>query len=175
MPPDPYIIDLPVPIVQPGYFLYAWKVTTVTGDLFLYVGRTGDDVYTTSNPPVVRIGEHLGAGRGASLLNNLVQKRVTRRDFAQLRIIIHGPVFPPPRGDYEDHQVRVGAMRALERALCEALRYNGYTVLGTHPRNWDLCRRCWQGVQEAFGKDFNLNEAPPGRDARSDRPCYLHA
>ena len=66
-------------------------------------------------------------------------------------------------------------MKALERALRDALQHNGYTVVGRHPHNWDLCRRCWQGVQEAFGQHFNLDAAPLGRDARPDHPCYLHA
>ena len=58
MPVEAYNIDIPILIIQYGYFLYVWKVTTAQGDLFLYVGSTGDDVYTTSNPPVVRIGHH---------------------------------------------------------------------------------------------------------------------
>ena len=175
MAADTYALDIPIPVIQYGYFLYVWKVTTDDDRVFLYAGRTGDDVYTTSNPPIVRIGQHLGRGDGASLLNNLIQKRVTRRDLDKLRIIIHGPVFPPPQGDEAVHEVRVTAMKALERALCEALRHNNYTVLGTHPRNWNLCRRCWQGIQEAFSEHFTLDAAPPGRDTRPDSPCYRHA
>ena len=53
---------------QPGENVqYVWKATTAQGDLFLYVGRTGDDVYTSANPPVVRVGQHLGRGRAAAL------------------------------------------------------------------------------------------------------------
>ena len=135
MAADTYALDIPIPTIQYGYFLYVWKVTTDDDRVFLYVGRTGDGVYTTSNPPLVRLGQHLGRGPGASLLNNLLRRRVTRRDFDNLRIIIHGPIFPPPQGDEAAHEVRVTAMEALERALCEALRHNNYTVLGIHPQN----------------------------------------
>ena len=169
---QPYVIDIPVPIIQYGYFLYVWEVTIAEDNLILYVGRTGDDVYVTANPPVVRIGQHLDQGPGASLINNCVNVR----EAAGLRIVIHGPIFPPPEGDAEAHRVRLNAMRPLERALRDALKHNGYTIVGTHPNNWDLCHRCWQGVQEAFGhQHFNLDAAPPGRDDRPDNPCYLHA
>ena len=147
MPAETHTIDIPIPIIQYGYFLYVWKSLPHRADLILYVGRTGDDVYTAANPPVVRIGQHLGRGPAASLINNLVQRRVKVRESAQLRIIIHGPIFQPPQGNPDAHDARVTPMKALERALREALQHNGYTVVGTHPRNWNLCRRCWQGVQ----------------------------
>ncbi len=64
---EPYVVDIPVPITRYGYFLYVWKVTTAEHDTILYVGRTGDSVYIAANPPVVRVGQHLGRGRGATL------------------------------------------------------------------------------------------------------------
>ena len=170
-----YPIDIPVPIIQYGYFLYVWEVTTAEGNLILYVGRTGDDVYIVANPPIVRIGQHLGQGPGAALVNNLNNMGVNVREAAGLRIVIHGPIFPPAQGNRNDHDDRVIAMSALERALRDALEHNGYVIVGMHPNNWDLCHRCWQGVQEAFGQHFNLNAAPPGRDDGPDHPCYLHA
>ena len=170
-----YDINIPVQITQYGYFLYVWRVTTAEGDLILYVGRTGDDVYIVSNPPVVRIGQHLGHGPGAALTNNLRRRDVNPRECDKLRIVIHGPIFPPPQGDRVSHNARVAAMAALERALSDALEHNGYEVVGAHPRNWNLCHLCWQGVQKAFGKHFDLDEAPPGRDAMPDHPCYIHA
>ena len=56
MPAANYAIDIPIPIIQYGYFLYVWKVTTVQGDLFLYVGRTGTSVAPemTSTPRLIR-------------------------------------------------------------------------------------------------------------------------
>ena len=170
-----YPIDIPVPIIQYGYFLYVWEVTTAEGNLILYVGRTGDDVYIVANPPIVRIGQHLGQGPGAALVNNLNNMGVNVREAAGLRIVIHGPIFPPPEGDEDAANARVIAMAALERALRDALEHNGYIIVGMHPNNWDLCHHCWQGVQEAFGQHFNLNAAPPGRDDGPDHPCYLHA
>lgn len=172
---ETYAIDIPTPITRYGYFIYAWKAMTVQGDLFLYVGRTGDDVYTSANPPVVRVGQHLGRGRAAALTNNLCKRGVNARECAELRVFIHGPIFPPALGDRDAHDARVTAMEALERALSDALKYNDYTVVGSHPRNWNLCLSCWQGLQEAFGQHFDLGKAPPGRDTRPDHPCYLHA
>ena len=171
---ETYAIDIPVPITRYGYFLYVWKATTAQGDLILYVGRTGDDVYTSANPPVVRVGQHLGRGRAAALTNNLRKRGVNARECAELRVVIHGPIFPPAQGDRDAHDARVTAMAALERAFSDTLQHNGYTVVGIHPRNWNFCRRCWQGIQEAFGQHFDLDEAPPGRDARPDHPCYVH-
>ena len=174
MTAETYALDIPVPITQYGYFLYVWKATTSQDDLILYVGRTGDDVYTAANPPIVRIGQHLGRGRGATLTKNLLDMKVNPRECAELRIIIHGPIFQPTQCK-DAHRDRLTAMKALERALRDALQHNNYTVVGTHPRNWNLCRSCWQGVQQAFGRYFNLDEAPPGRDTKPDHPCYLHA
>ena len=175
MTAETYAINIPVPITQYGYFLYVWKATTAKGVLILYVGRTGDDVYAAANPPVVRIGQHLGRGRPAALIKNLLARGVNPRECAELCIVIHGPIFPPPQCDRAAHHARVTPMKAFERALRDALHHNGYTVVGHHPRSWNLCRSCWQGIQEAFSRHFNLDEAPPGRDARPDHPCYLHA
>ena len=96
---ETYAIDITVPITRYGYFLYVWKATTAQGDFILYVGRTGDDVYTSANPPVVRVGQHLGQGRAAALTNNLRRRGVNAREFAELRVVIHGPIFPPAQGD----------------------------------------------------------------------------
>ena len=99
MPAETYAIDIPVLITHYGYFLYVWEATTAQGDLILYVGRTGDDVYTAANPPVVRIGQHLGRGPAAALANNLCNMGVNPRECAELRIVVHGPIFQPPQGD----------------------------------------------------------------------------
>ena len=174
-----YTLQIPVSMTRPGYWLYVWRVTIPNGDEILYVGRTGDDRYITANPPIVRMGQHFDPNGAQALLSNLrnhlLRHRLNARDYADFRIVAHGPLFPPPANDRDYHDTRLAVVRPLERALRDALQHNGYVVIGQHSRDTNLCRCCWQDVRQAFMHHFNLTNECPQHNQGPDYPCFQHA
>ena len=162
---------------RPGYWLYVLSAIADNGKEYLYAGRTGDDRYISAKPVIVRIGQHFDPKVKASMHKKLRKKGVNPRRCTDFRAVVHGPLFAPPDGysDEDYHNAQLALVKPLERALRDALVHNGYVVLGSHPRDRNICRKCWEDIRRAFGKHFDLSDEYPPHTLRSDHPCTQHA
>jgi hypothetical protein len=55
-------------ILERGFWLYVWEVTTPEGKQVYYVGRTGDNSSTNAQSPYNRLGQHLGFAENTNAL-----------------------------------------------------------------------------------------------------------
>ena len=187
MEASPYTLEIPVPMTQPGYWLYVWKAEITPNVEWLYVGRTGNDSSKTAKPPFVRAAEHFDPNAADSFLKKIRMRHYMERlrksplrldgepDYTGLSLVTHGPLF---QNFYESTDLRDqgnAIVGPLETALREALRYNNYVVLGENSSRGNLCARCWQDVRQAFKKHFTLTKQCPRHIQRPEHLCSLHA
>lgn len=162
-------LTVPGPMLRRGFWLYVWRVETPKGEM-LYVGRTGDNSSPNATAPYTRMGQHLGFIKTQNALRkHLTARGVEPEDCANFHLIAHGPIFPEIDKDegldratlMERHKPFRDRVGALEKALAEALRESGYTVLNTV--NWSKPHDsdAWQSVRTAFAEHFpRLAEVP---------------
>ena len=55
-------------LLQRGFWLYVWQVTTADGREVLYVGRTGDSSSPHAQSPFNRLSQHLGSNKSRERL-----------------------------------------------------------------------------------------------------------
>ncbi len=150
-------------IVQRGFWLYVWKVSTPSGKL-LYVGRTGDNSSPKATAPYTRMGQHLGNIKTQNALRKYLERKGIKPDECErFDLICYGPIFSEisvpdmdRQGLMERHKPVRNIVGALEKTLAEELSKAGYEVLNTvrwkHETDPDL----WKTVKAAFAVHFPL-------------------
>jgi len=134
MPPSALVVSFEGQLLQRGFWLYAWKISS--GDRILYyVGRTGDSSSSNAASPFNRIGTHLDARPNAkanSLTRRLLEAGLKPAE-CKFRMAAVGPLHPE-QSEFEDHRVIRDRMATLEHEVAKALRARGHSVLGNHSR-----------------------------------------
>lgn len=152
-------------VLQRGFWLYIWRITTDTNATVIYVGRTGDSSSPHAASPFQRIGAHLDArakAKGNALARQLrkagLQSHVCRYEMTAV-----GPLFPE-QASMERHIPIRDKVAALETCLASYLESRGYTVIGDH----GLARECdpamWTRVRELV--DSKFPDVPPKANPR---------
>jgi hypothetical protein len=127
-----------------GFWLYVWQIIEGPRSV-LYVGRTGDSSSPNASSPFRRIGQHLEVGpkaKGNALGRSLARAGIDPTS-CSFEMVAIGPIFPEQE-KMEHHLVLRDRVAALERALADHLRKQGYDVLGTHPS----AKPCDEGLLE---------------------------
>src|SRR5215210_6860569 len=121
-------------VLARGFWLYVWDIR---GPSFkrLYVGRTGDTSSPNAQSPFKRICQHLDPSPNAK--GNALGKQLSRAGIDPLEckfeMVAIGPIFPE-QDTMDQHKPICDQVAALERALADFLRQQGYAVPGSHPR-----------------------------------------
>jgi hypothetical protein len=134
MPPSALVVSFEGQLLQRGFWLYAWKITS-SGRTVYYVGRTGDSSSSNAASPFNRIGTHLDARPNAkanSLTKRLLEVGLKPAE-CSFRMAAVGPLHPE-QDEFQNHRVFRDQLATLEHAVARALRNNGHTVLGNHSR-----------------------------------------
>jgi hypothetical protein len=147
-------------ILQRGFWLYVWIVTSVDGSVVLYVGRTGDSSSANAQSPFNRLSQHLGTNKHANALRRQLEKAcIDPIACSSFEMVAYGPIFPQAESK-EEHRAPLSLVAAMEKALRDALHLVGYTVLNDVSCRQKLDERHWQEVKAVFSQRFaKLNEA----------------
>lgn len=160
--PATHSMTLPGAMLKRGFWLYVFQVETPEGEM-LYVGRTGDNSSPHATAPYTRMGQHLGFAKTQNALRRLLfESGIKPEDCAAFHLIAHGPIEAEiDKIDGEDRETRMARhlpprnrVGALEKALAEALKDAGYSVLNKvkwkHPHDVES----WAMVRAAFAVRF---------------------
>lgn len=145
MPAVLHRLTLPGAMLQRGFWLYVWRIATPSGALH-YVGRTGDNSSPHAAAPFTRMGQHLGTSTNSNdLRRNLIAHGVTPENCTSFDLIAHGPIYSQVDHDGSDramlmerHKPFHDQVGAMEKLLCDGLKYAGYDVLNTVNCKWVL-------------------------------------
>jgi hypothetical protein len=155
-----YQVNLPPEILSRGFWLYAWNIVGPGGELFSYVGMTGD-VTGVAQSPFVRAGTHLGFNKNSNAIRRLLcGKGIEPEHCKSAALLVYGPVLPywhthPPHPDFEASRKRVGA---LERQLWTAAKAAHNTLLNKCPVFPEVFDEpLWEGVRAAFAPHLKLS------------------
>jgi len=136
-----------------GFWLYVWEVSTARGRKLYYVGRTGDSSSIHAGSPYSRMVGHLGNKKNANmLLTHLGNAHVDPRK-CSLRLIAHGPILAETRHRVQ-HLSRRDRVHAMEKALELMMKKARYDVMNTVQRRGDVEPRVFDVVRRAFAKHF---------------------
>ena len=139
-------------MTERGFWLYVWRITPVTGDEVLYVGRTGDSSSPNASSPLQRMGTHFARNSKANTMLRRLEQRGIAPGASKFEMVAHGPMFQ--EGNASDHNDRRDKIAPLEKALAEALQCGGYKVLNQVGSKKHLDPDLWKGVSEAFAERF---------------------
>ncbi len=153
-PSDVFSMTFDGAVLQRGFWLYVWRISTNRGDVF-YVGRTGDSSSPHAASPFQRIGAHLDArptAKGNSLAKHLLAAGYSAHA-CRYEMTAIGPLFPE-QADMASHAPIRDKVAALERRLADYLRERGLEVLGTHGAKGDCVPELWNKIQTAMEQRF---------------------
>ena len=153
MPGKPYVLDLPVPMLERGFWLYVWRIKSKQGE-FLYVGMTGDAGFTKAADPFSRTAQHLSHNeRQNAVRKNLKDHDVLPEECDSIKLIAHGPIFPET-SSRDEHKRRWNIVARFRKELADALKFNDYQLLPYPGSTQDLDYDRWKGVRKAFERHF---------------------
>jgi hypothetical protein len=161
-----YEISLDGGILQRGFWLYVWEVTTPEGNKLLYVGRTGDSSSPNAQSPFNRMSQHLGFVKTSCTLRNHLDERKIAPELCSFRLQAYGPILDEADG-MEVHKSRRDLIAALEKQLAEDLDALGYDVINKVNCLKQLDEEIYADVHAAFVAEF------PVRVTRVDLLCGL--
>lgn len=142
-------------LLQRGFWLYVWEITTAKQEQIYYVGRTGDSSSANAQSPFNRMGQHLGFNDKSNVLRRklLHKDRNVNPDECSFRLVAHGPMLQEAAG-FELHRAPRDTVAALEKALAEAMRKAGYEVINTVNSRMPLDAGLFSTVRAAFAAHF---------------------
>lgn len=141
-------------MLQRGFWLYVWRVTTAEGEEMLYVGRTGDSSSHKAAPPYARMGQHLGHVKASNALRTHLEKRdVVPESCPSYTMFAYGPMFQET-ANMDRHKKPRDIVAALEKKLADTLREAGYDVLNTVNSRMPLDNGRWRTVRDSFLEHF---------------------
>ena len=172
-----YTLSFPGIMTRRGFWLYVCKIVVPEDKLplnpdktgnplpknnwLLYVGMTGDHPPKNKdkrpnrpNSPFGRITDSLGKNiQSNAIRRNLREAGLCPDQCSAFELIAHGPVFPET-DDRKKYDAWWWEVAALERALTEALKAAGYSVLNRTEDNVRYDCVLWDKAKEAFGCPF---------------------
>src|SRR5689334_11159703 len=98
-------------VLERGFWLYVWEITTPQQTRLYYVGRTGDSSSPNAQSPFNRMGQHLGFRVQSNPLRRHLQKRRISPEKCNLRLVAYGPVLEVSKRD--EHHKRRDKIAAL--------------------------------------------------------------
>jgi len=153
MTPSTYRLTFSGKLLQRGFWLYVWEITTPQRELLHYVGRTGDSSSINAQSPFNRMGAHLGFNVKSNVLRSRLMESGIVPESCSFRLIAHGPILKEA-ADSKEHRKQLDIIAPLEKALASALCNAGYKVMNTVHCRTPLDNRKFLRVRNAFATDF---------------------
>ncbi len=142
-------------ILQRGFWLYVWEVTTPEGGNLYYVGRTGDSSSTKAQSPFHRMGQHLGFAATSSMLRNHLSPKNAAPESCTFRLVALGPLEQESKEEHRrEHDERRDLLAAMEKALADLMNSAGYDVMNSVSCKKELNPVRFAEVREAFTRAF---------------------
>jgi len=146
-------------LLERGFWLYVWEITTPEQQCVYYVGRTGDSSSSNAQSPFNRMGQHLGFRKESNALRRQLEAKGIVPEKCSFRLVAHGPVLDEGKTK-EEHRPRRDKVAAMEKALAEAMCAAGYDVLDKVNCRVPLEEVAFAEVMEAFAEKFTKIEGP---------------
>lgn len=162
-----YELNFDGEILQRGFWLYVWEVTTGERGKYYYVGRTGDSSSTNAQSPFNRMGQHFSSNPLQNMLrNHLVSKDIDAQK-CDFRLVAYGPILEEA-GTKDEHHKRRDIIAALEKQLADTFKNAGYDVLNTVISKKKPDPQIWEEVLKEFAVHFpKLDKAADGRKTKA--------
>jgi hypothetical protein len=155
MKPALHQLSLPGAMLARGFWLYVWEVTTVSGDRWLYVGRTGDSSSPNAQSPFSRLSQHLSQNpKSNALRRNLLRAGVDVDLCRSFELSCYGPILPEC-ASMDEHGPSRDTMAGLEKGLRDALHVAGYRMLNEVKSRHPINELKMAEVLNAFEARFN--------------------
>lgn len=153
-------------ILERGFWLYIWEVTTPEGKLVYYVGRTGDNSSTNAQSPYNRLGQHLGFAKNTNALRKYLVQEGLDPVSCRYRMISLGPLDEESKSaERAEHDARRDKVAAMEKALADALIGAGLRVMNPINCHKPLDREVFDMVWEHFRSVLILGRRNAGTDS----------
>jgi hypothetical protein len=140
-------------LLDRGFWLYVWDVTTAGKTHIYYVGRTGDSSSKNAQSPFNRMGQHLGFNKRSNVLRRRMEILGIEPETCIFRLVAHGPILEEC-SSHESHRKNRDQIAAMERALAEAMTAVGYRVVNAVHCRKQLDPVAFATVRAAFKAYF---------------------
>jgi len=121
-------------LLKRGFWLYVWKIL-FNGEIFIYVGRTGNSSSTNAASPFNRVSQHLDfreTARGNTLARRLKEVDIDPGS-SNFSMIALGPIFQEQKS-VDTHNRYRDQMATLEYEIAYYLKWQGFEVLGKYQK-----------------------------------------
>ncbi|MFY9619735.1 MAG: hypothetical protein WAM70_04340 [Pyrinomonadaceae bacterium] len=140
-------------LLQRGFWLYVWEITTPQEELLYYVGRTGDSSSSNAQSPFNRMSQHLGFNERSNVLRRRLTSRGIDPELCSFRLLAHGPIMKEAAA-LEEHRRQRDICAAFEKALASALSEAGYNVINIVNCRMPLDDSLFADIRDAFADEF---------------------
>jgi hypothetical protein len=140
-------------LLERGFWLYVWEITTPQNSQLHYVGRTGDSSSAHAQSPFNRIGQHLGFKKESNALRRHLRERGFDAEDCSFCLLAYGPIFPEALHQ-EGHRESRDKIAAMEKALACAMVEAGYEVMNRVSCRFKLDELAFVEVRSAFEASF---------------------
>ena len=140
-------------LLNRGFWLYVWEITTPRKNHVYYVGRTGDSSSINAQSPFNRMGQHLSYNEKQNMLRRHLDNKHLIVEMCDFRLIAYGPILEQAT-THESHIKSRDTIAAIEKQLAKSLTDSGYDVLNTVNCKKSADPVLWNKVRQAFAKHF---------------------
>ena len=148
-------------MLERGFWLYVWDITTEGKNHLYYVGRTGDSSSNNAQSAFNRMGQHLGFNKNSNVLRRRLQSKGIDANKCAFRLVTYGPILKEAK-TLEQHRLRRDRIAAMEKALADAMTKAGYMVVNPVHCDAQPDIKAFAEVLVSFAKHF---EKLPQRSA----------
>ena len=140
-------------LLERGFWLYVWEITTPQDTHLYYVGRTGDSSSIMAQSPFNRMGQHLGFNKHANPLRRYLNAEDVDPEQCLFRLVTYGPILEEA-ANLEEHRQRRDRTGAIEKALAAAMLSAGYRVINVVSSHAKLDAELFASVRREFASCF---------------------
>lgn len=140
-------------LLERGFWLYVWEITTPQDVHLYYVGRTGDSSSIKAQSPFNRMGQHLGSNNHANPLRRYLKAEDVDPERCLFRLVTYGPILEEA-ATLEEHRQRRDRTGSMEKALAAAMILAGYRVINAVNCRAKLDAKLFASVHRAFASYF---------------------
>lgn len=140
-------------LLERGFWLYVWEITTPRDTHLYYVGRTGDSSSIKAQSPFNRMGQHLGFNKHANPVRHYLNAEDVDPERCSFRLVAYGPILEEA-ATLEEHRQRRDRIGAMEKTLAAAMASAGYRVINAINCRTNLDAKLFAGVRQAFASYF---------------------
>jgi len=144
-----YELNFDGELLERGFWLYVWEITTPSQTHLYYVGRTGDSSSDNAQSPFNRMAQHLGFNEKSNPLRRYLRGEGVAPEKCNFRLVAHGPIVKEA-GSPHAHRERRDRVSAMEKALATTMTAVGYRVMNRVNCRIEVDAQMFKTVRAAF-------------------------